>query len=55
MNGPNLAYILNLKAQDVPWSRITTAYGRASRFPEIFRTARRGGRFGRSKRSGGEI
>ena len=36
MNGPNLAYILNLKAQDVPWSRITTAYGRASRFPEIF-------------------
>ena len=36
MNGSNLAYILNLKAQDVPWSRITTAYGRASRFPEIF-------------------
>ena len=36
MNELNLAYILNLKAQDVPWSRITTAYGRASRFPEIF-------------------
>ena len=36
MNELNLEYILNLKAQDVPWSRITTAYGRASRFPEIF-------------------
>ena len=36
MNELNLEYILNLEAQDVPWSRITTAYGRASRFPEIF-------------------
>ena len=36
MNELTLEYILNLKAQDVPWSRITTAYGRASRFPEIF-------------------
>lgn len=36
MNELNLEYILNLKAQDVPWSRITTAYGRASGFPEIF-------------------
>ena len=36
MNEQNLKYIANLKAQDVPWSRLTTAYGRASEFPEIF-------------------
>lgn len=37
MNEQNLKYIANLKAQDVPWSRLTTAYGRASGFPEIFK------------------
>ena len=36
MNEKNLKYIANLKAQDVPWSRLTTAYGRASEFPKIF-------------------
>lgn len=36
MNEQNLKYIANLKAQDVPWSRLTTAYGRASEFPKIF-------------------
>ena len=37
MNEQNLKYIANLKAQDVPWSRLTTAYGMASGFPEIFK------------------
>lgn len=37
MSEQNLKYIANLKAQDVPWSRLTTAYGRASEFPEIFK------------------
>ena len=36
MNEQNLKYIANLKTQDVPWNRLTTAYGRASKFPEIF-------------------
>ena len=36
MNEQNLKYIANLKAQDVPWSRLTTAYGRASEVPKIF-------------------
>ncbi|WP_298028470.1 hypothetical protein [uncultured Campylobacter sp.] len=36
MNEQNLKYIANLKVQDVPWSRLTTAYGRASGFPKIF-------------------
>ena len=36
MNEQNLKYIANLKAQDVPWSRLTTAYGRVSEFPKIF-------------------
>ena len=36
MNEQNLKYIANLKAQDVPWSRLTTAYGRASGFVGIF-------------------
>ena len=37
MNKQNLAYIANLKIEDVPWSRLTTAYGRASGFPKIFK------------------
>ena len=36
MNEQNLKYIANLKAQDVPWSRLTTAYGRASGLVGIF-------------------
>ena len=36
MNEQNLKYIANLKVQDVPWSRLTTVYGRASGFPGIF-------------------
>ena len=36
MNEQNLKYIANLKVQDVPRSRLTTAYGRASGFVEIF-------------------
>ena len=36
MNEQNLKYIANFKVQDVPWSRLTTAYGRASEFPKIF-------------------
>lgn len=40
MNEQNLKYIANLKAQDVPWSRLTTAYGRASGFAEILRNSR---------------
>lgn len=36
MNEQNLKYITNLKVQDVPWSRLTTAYGRASGFVGIF-------------------
>ena len=39
MNEQNLKYIANLKAQDVPWSRLTTAYGRASGFAEILRNS----------------
>ena len=31
---PNQAYIQNLKVEDVPWHRLTTAYGRATDFPK---------------------
>ena len=37
MNQQNLAYIANLKIEYVPWGRLTTAYGRVSGFPEIFK------------------
>lgn len=40
MNEQNLKYIANLKAQDVPWSRLATACGRASGFAEILRNSR---------------
>ena len=34
----NLGFtLLNLKLEDVLWSRLTTAYGRASGFSEIFK------------------
>lgn len=31
-------YIQNLKMEDIPWNRLTTAYGRATDFPEYFKT-----------------
>lgn len=34
----NQIYMQNLKLEDVPWNRITTAYGRASNFPNNFQT-----------------
>lgn len=34
----NEIYMQNLKLEDVPWNRITTAYGRASNFPDNFQT-----------------
>lgn len=33
-----LAYMQNLKLEEVPWHRLSTAYGRAARFPEYFTT-----------------
>ena len=33
----NQIYIQNLKVDDVPWHRITTAYGRATEFPQDFK------------------
>ncbi|WP_187424114.1 hypothetical protein [Campylobacter concisus] len=41
MNEQNLVYIANLKIEDVPWSRLTTTYGRASGFPEILNSFER--------------
>lgn len=32
----NHTFIQNLKIEDVPWHRLTTAYGRATDFPEYF-------------------
>lgn len=37
MDSKNLDYIANLKVDDVPWHRLTTTYGRASDFPELFK------------------
>lgn len=34
----NLQYIQNVKMEDVPWNRLTTAYVRATAFPEYFAT-----------------
>ena len=34
----NQTYIQNLQLEEVPWHRLTTAYGRASDFPEYFHT-----------------
>lgn len=33
----NLLYIQELKMDEVPWHRITTAYGRATEFPQYFK------------------
>lgn len=41
MDSKNLDYIANLKVDDVSWHRLTTAYGRASDFPELFKTLER--------------
>lgn len=30
------SYIQTLKIDEVPWHRLTTAYGRASDFPKLF-------------------
>lgn len=34
----NQIYIQELKMEEVPWNRITTAYGRATDFPQYFTT-----------------
>ncbi len=31
-------YMQNLKMEEVPWHRLSTAYGRATDFPEYFKT-----------------
>ena len=36
MTKENLKYIENVKAEDIPWHRITTTYKRATDFPECF-------------------
>ena len=33
MTEENRTYITHLKAADVPWHRLTTAYGRGTEFP----------------------
>ena len=33
-----LAYMQNLKLEEVPWHRLSTAYGRAADFPEYYNT-----------------
>ena len=34
----NLTYIQNLRLEEVPWHRLSTAYGRAADFPEYYNT-----------------
>lgn len=34
----NRLFMQNLMADEVPWHRITTAYGRATKFPEYFKS-----------------
>ena len=36
MTEENRTYITHLKVADVPWHRLTTAYGRGTDFPEHF-------------------
>ena len=36
MTEENRIYITHLKVTDVPWHRLTTAYGRGTDFPEHF-------------------
>ena len=36
MTEENRTYITHLKAADIPWHRLTTAYGRGTDFPEHF-------------------
>ena len=35
----NRTYITHLKVTDVPWHRLTTAYGRGDELPGAFRSA----------------
>lgn len=37
MTEENRTYITHLKVTDVPWHRLTTAYGRGRTFPRIWR------------------
>ena len=36
MTESNLKYIQNVKVEDIPWHRLTTAYKRATDFPKYF-------------------
>ena len=38
MKEENKAYITGLDVRDVPWHRLTTAYGRGTDFPVYFET-----------------
>lgn len=38
MSTSNESFILNLKMDDVPWQRLTSAYGRCTDFPKYFAT-----------------
>ena len=38
MTEENKTYIMNLTVADVPWHRLTTAYGRGTDFPTYFKT-----------------
>lgn len=38
MTEENKTYIMNLTVADVPWHRLTTAYGRGTDFPTNFKT-----------------
>lgn len=38
MTEENKTYILNITVANVPWHRLTTAYGRGTDFPTHFKT-----------------
>ena len=44
MKEENKAYITGLNVRDVPWHRLTTAYGRGTDFPVYFETLSKMGR-----------
>ena len=48
-------FIRNLKIEDVPWHRLTTAYGRASDFPEYFQIIQEMSEIDKVKEALGEI
>ncbi|MCL2755307.1 MAG: hypothetical protein FWD35_06305, partial [Oscillospiraceae bacterium] len=37
MTKQNSDFINQIKVADIPWHRLTTPYGRADEFPELFR------------------